>query len=54
MFEVQGDAPDGSPDGLWRLVPGAAYEPRGTVWELCVGGTGGHEGWERKVEELSK
>ena len=54
MFDLQGDAPDGSPDGLWRLVPGAAYEPRGTVWELCVGGTGGHEGWERKVEELSK
>ena len=49
MFDLQGDAPTGSPDGLWRLAPGAAYEPRGTVWALCIGGVGGHEGWDRQL-----
>ena len=52
VFAPQGDAPAGSPDGLWRLAPGAAYEPRGTVWALCIGGIGGHEGWERQLSHL--
>ena len=53
MFEPQGDVPPGSPDGCWRLAPGAAYDPRGSVWMLCVGGTGGHDGWEQQISFLS-
>ena len=54
MFDLHGEAPDGSPDGLWRLEPGAAYEPRGTAWVLCIGGTGGREGWSRQIDGLGK
>ncbi|MBQ3289824.1 MAG: hypothetical protein IJH50_10475 [Kiritimatiellae bacterium] len=53
-FEPQGETPPGSPDGFWRLAPGAAYDPHGTVWALCIGGTGGHEGWERQLKDLSE
>ena len=53
-FEPLGETPPGSPDGFWRLAPGAAYDPHGTVWALCIGGTGGHDGWERQLMELGE
>ena len=52
MFKPQGDAPAGSPDGCWRLAPGAGYEPNGTVWVICIGGTGGYDAWERQIMEI--
>ncbi len=52
MFALQGPAPADSPEGCWRLAPGASYAPQGTVWMLCIGGMGGHEGWEQQVSGL--
>jgi hypothetical protein len=52
MFALQGPAPADSPEGCWRLAPGASYAPHGTVWMLCIGGMGGHEGWEQQVSGL--
>ncbi|MBR2839419.1 MAG: hypothetical protein IKE55_11580, partial [Kiritimatiellae bacterium] len=54
MFGLAGDAPAGSPDGFWRLGPGAAYDPHGMVWALCIGGAGGRDGWERQLGELGE
>ena len=51
-FEPQGEPPAGSTVGNWRLAPGASYNPRGTVWALCIGGSGGHAGWEKQIKEL--
>ena len=51
-FEPTGEPPAGSTAGNWRLAPGASYDPRGTVWALCIGGTGGHAGWEKQIKEL--
>ena len=51
-FEPQGEPPAGSTAGNWRLAPGASYDPHGTVWALCIGGTGGRAGWEKQVKEL--
>ena len=53
MFELQGQAPVDSPERCWRLAPGASYDPHGTVWMLCIGGTGGYDGWEQQVSYLS-
>ena len=51
-FEPTGEPPAGSTAGNWRLAPGASYDPRGTVWALCIGGSGGHAGWEKQIKEL--
>jgi len=53
-FMPVGEAPEGSPDGCWRIMPGAEYDPRGTIWALFAGGTGGYDGWERKIREIGK
>lgn len=53
-FEPTGDPPEGSTPGNWRLAPGASYDPRGTVWALCIGGSGGYEGWNQQVKELGE
>ena len=53
-FEPMGEAPSGSPAGSWRLAPGASYDPRGTVWALCIGGTGGRDGWNRQIKEFGE
>ena len=53
MFELLGNVPPDSPEECWRLAPGATYDPRGTVWMLCIGGTGGYDGWERQVSDLN-
>ena len=45
-------SPAGSTAGNWRLAPGASYDPHGTVWALCIGGTGGRAGWEKQIKEL--
>ena len=49
-FEPVGETPPDSPAGTWRLAPGASYDPRGTVWALCIGGTGGRAGWDRQIK----
>ncbi len=53
-FEPMGAPPEGSPPGNWRLAPGASYDPHGTVWALCIGGSGGYEGWNQQVKELGE
>ena len=53
-FELLGEAPAGSPDGCWRLAPGASFDPRGTIWALCAGGDGGYEGFDRAVSTLTR
>ena len=37
-----------------RLAPGKEFDPHGTAWMLCIGGTGGRDGWERQVNELGE
>ena len=53
-FEPMGETPPDSPTGTWRLAPGASYDPRGTVWALCIGGTGGRDGWDRQIKEFGE
>ena len=53
-FEPVGETPPDSPAGNWRLAPGASYDPRGTVWALCIGGSGGYEGWNQQLKELGE
>ena len=53
-FEPVGETPPDSPAGNWRLAPGASYDTRGTVWALCIGGSGGYEGWNRQLKEFGE
>ena len=53
-FEPVCVPPAGSPKGCWRLAPGDALAPHGTVWMLCIGGTGGRGGWKRQIRALTE
>ena len=42
-----------SPGEKLVLVPGASYEPKGTMWFLSVGGTaGGRAAWQADIDRL--
>ena len=51
-FAPGGIAPVGSPEGLFRIVPGASYEPHDSMWMLCLGGFGGSDAWQKAVESV--
>ena len=35
-------------------TPGKAFDPHGTAWILCIGGTDGRDGWECQIKELGE